>query len=207
METIVTNLPSRQEIIDLAWAMENPNNRALRSDGYYEIYPDPNGKDWNVGPGLLVGTTVPRKAKYTRQELDDAAYKFGLDSLSAIGKAFNEHYGNEQNPDPWNSVDSKLKLLMLDTRYQNGSVPQEKWPNLYDAVYKNDIIKALQQSRATFENNGVKKPDNDRVRRRVAHLFPSELAFSIDKKTQSPVIYKIAQAKKKGGKLFPKRMW
>lgn len=166
-----SSLPTREQIVSMVWQTENPNHRGRLPNGLYQAYDDPNGEDLNVGPGLKVGDGIGRKKYYTRQELEDAAYQFGLDSLNAIAKSYNDYYGTNDNPTPFNDVDHKLKLLMLDTRYQNGRLPQEDWPSLYEAVKNGDIIEALRQSRSTFTRDGQKHYDNDRVRRRADSLW------------------------------------
>ena len=126
--------PSKAQIVRSAWDNENPFNKGLLKNGIYEQYDDPNGEGRDVGPGLLVGATISDKKLYTRQELDDAAYAFGMEGLASIGKAYNEKYGTEKFPTPFDTVSVAPKLLLLDTRYQNGRLPIANWPSLYQSI-------------------------------------------------------------------------
>ena len=171
----------------MAWDNENPSRRGLQSNGLYAVYTDPNGRGLNVGPGLKVGASIGSKKQYTKEELDNAAYQFGLDSLKSIGESYNNYYGTNDNPTPFDDVDDRLKLLMLDTSYQNGSLPQEKWPKLYEAVKAGNIPVALQQTRSTFMRNGKKYYDNDRVRRRAA-LYPEYTVDFKDNSAELPIV-------------------
>ena len=120
LNTTVNNDPTMEQILQLAWQSENPNNRGLNADGTYSPYPDPKGGGlMDVGPGILVGTTIPNKKSYTRQELDDVAYQYGLDSLKKIEAAYNAYYGDGA----FDNVPAANRLIMLDTRYRTGSLP------------------------------------------------------------------------------------
>lgn len=177
---------SKEQIVNLAWQAENPSNKGLNSNGTYSKYPDPSGKKdskgnplYDVGPGILVGTSISEKPFYTKAELDEGAYNYGLKGLSKIEKSYNEVYGNGE----FDKVDPSLKLIMLDTRYRAGALPQAKYPNLYQAVHDRDTIKALQESRTTFiDRNNRKVPDNDRVRRLAEHLYPGMFDITFDSK-------------------------
>lgn len=164
-------VPTREQIINTAWQNENPNNEGLNKNGTYSKYLDPNGKGYDVGPGLLVGSAIEDKDFYTKEELDEAAYQYGLTGLNNIGKDYNELYGTDSFTNPFDTVSVAPKLLMLDTRYQNGTLPAKKWPSLYKAISEGNWGEALRQSRSTFTRNGVKYYDNDRVRRRADSLF------------------------------------
>ena len=164
--------PSKAQIVRSAWDNENPFNKGLLKNGMYEQYDDPNGEGRDVGPGLLVGATIPDKKLYTRQELDDAAYAFGMEGLASIGKAYNEKYGIEKFPTPFDTVSVAPKLLLLDTRYQNGRLPIANWPSLYQSIADGNWAEALKNSRSTYIKDGVKYYDNDRVRRRAESIFP-----------------------------------
>ncbi len=183
-ETSSKKTPTREEIINAAWRAENPINQGLQKDGTYETYPDPNGEDLNAGAGLLVGVTIPKKKIYTKKELDDSAYQYGLRSLKAIGDAYNRVKGNSNMRTPWDTVSVSPKLLMLDTRYQNGNLNPNKWPNLYQAIADGDYAKALRESRSTYKKEGVIHYDNDRVRRRAEIFFPNQ--FEVTFKKDSP---------------------
>lgn len=75
-------------------------------------------------------------------------------------------------PTPWDTVSVAPKLLMLDTRYQNGSLPLSKWPSLYRAVSKGNWGEAIRQTRSTYtDKSGKTHYDNDRVRRRADTIF------------------------------------
>lgn len=181
--------PTRQQIVSLAWNNENPNNVGLQSDGTYVQYPDPNGKDKDVGPGLLVGTAIADKPRYTRKELNDATYKYGLQSLKNIGDAYNAKYGTDAFPNPFDTVSVEPQLLLMDTRYQNGSLPIDKWPNLYDAVARGDWASALRESRSTYKNGNTTHYDNDRVRRRADEIFPGMFDVTVEKDSpKEPVV-------------------
>lgn len=166
------SIPSKAQIVRSAWENENPFNIGLLKNGMYEQYDDPNGEGRDAGPGLLVGATIPDKKLYTRQELDDAAYAFGMEGLASIGKAYNEKYGTEKFPAPFDTVSVAPKLLLLDTRYQNGRLPIANWPSLYQSVADGNWAEALKNSRSTYIKDGVKYYDNDRVRRRSESIFP-----------------------------------
>ena len=177
-------MPSKAQIVRSAWDNENPFNKGLLKNGMYEQYDDPNGEGRDVGPGLLVGATIPDKKLYTRQELDDAAYVFGMEGLASIGKAYNEKYGTEKFPTPFDTVSVAPKLLLLDTRYQNGRLPIANWPALYQSVADGNWAEALKNSRSTYIKDGVKHYDNDRVRRRAESIFPRmfDVIFTPDSK-------------------------
>lgn len=176
--------PSKAQIVRSAWDNENPFNIGLLKNGMYEQYDDPNGEGRDVGPGLLVGATIPDKKLYTRQELEDAAYAFGMEGRASIGKAYNEKYGTEKFPTPFDTVSVAPKLLLLDTRYQNGRLPIANWPALYQSVADGNWAEALKNSRSTYIKDGVKHYDNDRVRRRAESIFPGmfDVIFTPDSK-------------------------
>ena len=182
--------PSKAQIVRSAWDNENPFNKGLLKNGMYEQYDDPNVEGRDVGPGLLVGATIPDKKLYTRQELDDAAYAFGMEGLASIGKAYNEKYGTEKFPTPFDTVSVAPKLLLLDTRYQNGRLPIENWPSLYQSIADGNWAEALKNSRSTYIKDGVKHYDNDRVRRRAESIFPGmfDVIFTPDSKEFPKVI-------------------
>ena len=182
--------PSKAQIVRSAWNNENPFNIGLLKNGMYEQYDDPNGEGRDVGPGLLVGATIPDKKLYTRQELDDAAYAFGMEGLASIGKAYNEKYGTEKFPTPFDTVSVAPKLLLLDTRYQNGRLPIANWPALYQSVADGNWAEAIKNSRSTYIKDGVKHYDNDRVRRRAESIFPGmfDVIFTPDSKEFPKVI-------------------
>lgn len=182
--------PSKEQIVNIAWEIENPTRKGLRSDGRYDPYPDPNGEGNDVGAGLFIGRGIKyQKEPYTLEQINDAAYDFGLKGLEAIGDEYNKVYGNANMPNPWDTVSVKPKLLLLDTRYQNGSLPQEKWPSLYNAVARGDWAEALRQSRSKFDKNGVTYYDNDRVRRRAQEIFPGMFDVSYIKNSKKlPII-------------------
>lgn len=180
----VNKTPTKEAIVGAAWQNENPNNVGYKNGLYYP-YKDPNGRGMNVGPGLLVGVAIPEKESYTKEELDEAAYTYGLNSLNAIGQAFNEKYGTTELATPFDTVSIAPKLLALDTRYQNGSLPVSGWPSFYKALAEGNWAEALKQSRSTYTDaKGVKHYDNDRVRRRAEALFPNmfNVTFKPDSK-------------------------
>lgn len=184
------SIPSKVQIVRSVWDNENPFNKGLLKNGMYEQYDDPNGEGRDVGPGLLVGVTIPDKKLYTRQELDDAAYAFGMEGLASIGKAYNEKYGTENFPTPFDTVSVAPKLLLLDTRYQNGRLPIANWPSLYQSIADGNWAEALKNSRSTYIKDGVKHYDNDRVRRRAESIFPGmfDVIFTPDSKEFPKVI-------------------
>lgn len=187
----VNKTPSKEAIVSAAWQNENPNNVGYKNGLYYS-YKDPNDRGMNVGPGLLVGVAIPEKESYTKEELDAAAYTYGLNSLNAIGQAFNEKYGTTELATPFDTVSIAPKLLALDTRYQNGSLPVSGWPSFYQALAEGNWAEALKQSRSTYiDAKGVKHYDNDRVRRRAEALFPNmfNVTFKPDSK-ELPVVTK-----------------
>lgn len=195
-------IPTREEIIKAAWDNENPNRKGKNKDGTYSQYPDPNGKGMDVGPGLLVGKGIKDQKTYTQKEVEDAAYKFGASGLKAIGDEYNAKYGSKAMPSPWDTVSAAPKMLMLDTRYQNGNLPQSKWPSLYQAVADGNWGEAIKQSRSTFtDKKNVKHYDNDRVRRRAETLFPGmfDVTYIKDSKTMPEVKKKekVSQVTKK----------
>ena len=184
------SMPSKVQIVKSAWDNENPFNKGLLKNGMYEQYDDPNGEGRDAGPGLLVGATIPDKKLYTRQELDDAAYAFGMEGLTSIGKAYNEKYGTEKFPTPFDTVSVAPKLLLLDTRYQNGRLPIANWPSLYQSIADGNWAEALKNSRSTYIKDGVKHYDNDRIRRRAESIFPGmfDVIFTPDSKEFPKVI-------------------
>ena len=180
-------IPSKTQIVQAAWANENPTNRGFQRNGLWGQYDDPKGNGLkNAGPGLLVGATIPNKKEYTKQELDNAAYTFGLEGLASIGDSYNEKYGTKAFPTPFDTVSVAPKLLMLDTRYQNGRLPIGSWPALYQAVADGNWAEAIKQSRSTYvTDDGVKHYDNDRVRRRAESIFPE--MFDVSFIADSPI--------------------
>lgn len=181
--------PTKQQIVNAAWANENPTNRGYKN-GKYTPYPDPNGRGQDVGPGLLIGKGIQNKTSYTKDELDNTAYAIGQKALQNIGDAYNKRYGSKNYPTPFDTVSVAPKLLMLDTRYQNGTLPIDKWPSLYQAVADGDWGEAIKQSRSTYKDKAGKVHyDNDRVRRRAETIFPNmfDVNFIKDSKT-APVV-------------------
>lgn len=197
MPSAAAVMPTRQQIVQTAWQNENPNNKGLNANGTYSRYKDPNGKGWDVGPGLLINETISDKKTYTKQELDEAAYQFGKTGLQKIGEHYNQAYGTPEMPTPFDTVSVAPKLLMLDARYQNGSLPISGWPSLYKAVSEGNWGEALRQSRATFSDDKGKHYDNDRVRRRADSLFPG--MFNVTFKSDSKELPTVTKKKADGG--------
>lgn len=46
--------------------MENEHGVGMNADGTYSRYQDPNGRDYGVGPGLVIGSAIEDKPFYTR---------------------------------------------------------------------------------------------------------------------------------------------
>ena len=179
--------PTDAQIINGIWANENPSNRGYNSTtGMYTSFPDPNGKDKLIGPGLKVGSTVEDRP-YTRKELDAIALRYGRKSLQTIGDEYNSVYGTSEFPTPWDTVSVAPKLLMQDVRTRTGKLPQKKWPNLYKAVSEGNQIRMLQESRTKFKRDGIEYPDNDRVRRSAETFFPGMFDVSYEKDSWDPV--------------------
>lgn len=156
---------SRKFIVDTMWAMENPYNKGLNKDGTYSPYGDPNGKDQDVGPGILL-SNLPYKEQYTKQELEDYVYNKVLKGRDSIRQSFDKKYGTGE----YDKLDESRKYILDDVRYRNGTVSQAEWPSLYQAIYDNNIIDALVNSRTTFKNKAGY--DNSRVERLAQKLYP-----------------------------------
>lgn len=188
--------PSKQQMVDMAWASENPNNKGYnKTKNIYTKYEDPNGKGFDVGPGLFVGKGIKDKSYYTKEELDEASYQYGLTSLSKIADEYNGYYGTEKEPTPFDYVPTEAKLLLLDTRYQNGSLSQKDWPSLYKAVRDKNYGEALRQSRSKFtDGKGIVHRDNDRVRRRADYLYPGQYEVTFEKDSEElPTVTRIKE--------------
>lgn len=179
--------PTNAQLAAALWAVENPTN-----DGYnaktkkYGKFPDPNGVDWLIGPGLKIGDTVEDR-EYTKAELDKIAATYSRKSLESIGKSYNEVYGTKDFPTPFDTVSVAPKMLMNDVRFRVGRLPQSGYPKLYQAVADGDWAKAIQESRTKFQNNGVWLPDNDRVRRVAETYFPGMFDVSYKPGSWDPV--------------------
>ena len=179
--------PTNAQLAAALWAVENPTN-----DGYnaktkkYGKFPDPNGVDWLIGPGLKVGDTVEDR-EYTKAELDKIAATYSRKSLESIGKSYNEVYGTKDFPTPFDTVSVAPKMLMNDVRFRVGRLPQSGYPKLYQAVADGDWAKAIQESRTKFQRNGVWLPDNDRVRRVAETYFPGMFNVSYKPGSWDPV--------------------
>ncbi len=160
----------RNTILSHLWAMENPYNKGLNEDGTYSPYGDPNGRDQNVGPGILL-SNLPTKTKYTKQELEDFAYSKILDGRSKIKKSFDDAYGVGE----YDKLDEARKYILDDVRYRNGTVSRDAWPSLYQAIYDNDIVKALSNARTAFKNDEgiIIGWDNGRIERLAKQFYPN----------------------------------
>lgn len=66
---------------------------------------------------MFVGKTIENKKEYTKEELDEAVAKLGIEGLNNIGKSYNETFRSPGRMSPWDEVPANVKLLMLDTRY------------------------------------------------------------------------------------------
>ena len=164
------NPESRKFILDSLWAMENPYGQGLNRDGSYGPYGDPNGSDQDVGPGILL-SNLPVKNSYTKQELEDYAYSKVLEGRSKIRQSFDEKYGQGA----YDKLDETRKYIMDDVRYRYGTVSQSEWPNLYQAIYDNDVVKALTNARTKFKNRKgeVIGWDNGRIERLAQYFYPN----------------------------------
>ena len=183
----VASADNKKSILDSLWAMENPYGKGLNRDGTYSPYGDPNGTDQDVGPGILL-SNLPRKDKYTKQELEDYAYTKALEGRAKIRKSFDEAYGLGE----YDKLDEARKYILDDVRYRNGTVSQNDWPSLYQAIYDNDIIKALTNARTTFKNEKgvIAGWDNDRVRRLAEHFYPDIVVEHKGNKSNYLKVYK-----------------
>lgn len=163
------NPESRKFVLDSLWAMENPYGQGLNRDGTYSPYGDPNGRDQDVGPGILL-SSLPRKDKYTKQELEDYAYAKTLEGRNKIRESFDKVYGLGE----YDKLDEARKYILDDVRYRNGTVSQSEWPSLYQAIYDNDVVKALTNARTKFKNEKgeVIGWDNGRIERLAQHFYP-----------------------------------
>ena len=163
------NPESRKFILDSLWAMENPYGQGLNRDGSYGPYGDPNGNDQDVGPGILL-SNLPVKNSYTKQELEDYAYTKILEGRDKIRQSFDEKYGQGE----YDKLDDARKYIMDDVRYRYGTVSQSEWPNLYQAIYDNDVVKALTNARTKFKNKKgeVIGWDNGRIERLAQYFYP-----------------------------------
>lgn len=160
---------SRKFVLDSLWAMENPYGQGLNRDGTYSPYGDPNGSDQDVGPGILL-SNLPVKKSYTKQELEDYAYSKILEGRNKIRQSFDEKYGQGE----YDKLDDARKYIIDDVRYRYGTVSQSEWPNLYQAIYDNDIEKALTNARTKFKNKKgeVIGWDNGRIERLAQYFYP-----------------------------------
>lgn len=165
----IKTVDNRKPILDALWAMENPYGQGLNRDGTYSPYGDPNGKDQDVGPGILL-SNLPVKNSYTKQELEDYAYTKILEGRDKIRQSFDEKYGQGE----YDKLDEARKYILDDVRYRNGTVSQSEWPSLYQAIYDNDVVKALTNARTKFKNEKgeVIGWDNGRIERLTQHFYP-----------------------------------
>lgn len=165
----VATTDNKKSILDSLWAMENPYEKGLNRDGTYSPYGDPNGTDQDVGPGILL-SNLPRKDKYTKQELEDYAYTKALEGRNKIRESFDKVYGLGE----YDKLDEARKYILDDVRYRNGTVSQSEWPSLYQAIYDNDVVKALTNARTKFKNEKgeVIGWDNGRIERLAQHFYP-----------------------------------
>lgn len=181
------NPESRKFIIDALWAMENPYSQGLNKDGTYSPYGDPNGEDQDVGPGILL-SNLPFKESYTKQELEDYAYAKVLEGRNKIRQSFDAKYGEGE----YDKLDDIRKYIMDDVRYRYGTVAQSEWPNLYQAIYDNDIIKALTNARTKFRNKKgeVVGWDNGRIERLAQYFYPDVVVEHKGNKNTYLKVYK-----------------
>lgn len=165
-----------QEIADFFWAMENENHEGLNPDGTYSRFRDPNGRDWDVGPGLVVGKTIEDKPFYTKEEIDRAVNKYYNDSMGKTRIGYDLKYGKGS----FDRLDDASKMVIMDVIYrvgQNG-VNQKTWPSLFQAAHDNDTLNMLQQSRTRFkDDSGVQHYDNARVKRVGEYLYPDMFEY------------------------------
>ena len=179
--------PTDAQLAAALWAVENPTNTGYNAKTKkYGKFPDPNGIDWLIGPGLKVGDTVEDR-EYTKAELDKIAAAYSRKSLESIGKSYNEVYGTKDFPTPFDTVSVAPKMLMNDVRFRVGRLPQSGYPKLYQAIADGDWAKAIQESRTKFQRNGVWLPDNDRVRRVAETYFPGMFNVSYKPGSWDPV--------------------
>ena len=165
----IKTVDNRKPILDALWAMENPYGQGLNRDGSYGSYGDPNGSDQDVGPGIIL-SNLPVKKSYTKDELEDYAYTKILEGRDKIRQSFDEKYGQGE----YDKLDDARKYIMDDVRYRYGTVSQSEWPNLYQAIYDNDVEKALTNARTKFKNKKgeVIGWDNGRIERLAQYFYP-----------------------------------
>lgn len=192
----------QDEIADFFWQMENPNNVGLNQDnGMYYKYRDPNGKNWDVGPGLVIGKAIEDKPYYTREELNRAAYKYHMDAMDKLAPLYDEKYGSGT----FGNIDDRSKLVASDVMYrvgQNGVNP-EKWPSMFDAINSGNTAMMLQQSRSKFKDkNNIQNYDNARVKRLGEYLYPGEFEYIFRNSLDPNIRVKRVEQKKNGGYLF-----
>ena len=192
---------SQDEIADFFWQMENPNNVGLNQDnGMYYKYRDPNGKDWDVGPGLVIGSAIEDKPYYTKEELDRAAYRYHMDAMDKLAPLYDEKYGYGA----FSNIDDRSKLVASDVMYrvgQNGVTPSS-WPNMFDAINSGNTAMMLQQSRSKFKDgNNVQNYDNARVKRLGEYLYPGEFEYIFRNSLDPNIRVRKVEQKKNGGYL------
>ena len=192
---------SQDEIADFFWQMENPNNVGLNQDnGMYYKYRDPNGKDWDVGPGLVIGKTIDDKPYYTKEELDRAAYMYHMDAMDKLAPLYDEKYGYGA----FGNIDDRSKLVASDVMYrigQNGVTPSS-WPSMFDAINSGNTAMMLQQSRSKFKDgNNVQNYDNARVKRLGEYLYPGEFEYIFRNSLDPNIRVRKVEQKKNGGYL------
>lgn len=192
---------SQGEISDFFWQMENPNNVGLNQDnGMYYRYRDPNGKDWDVGPGLVIGKAIEDKPYYTKEELDRAAYRYHMDAMDKLAPLYDEKYGYGA----FGNIDDRNKLVASDVMYrvgQNGVTPSS-WPSMFDAINSGNTAMMLQQSRSKFKDkNNVQNYDNARVKRLGEYLYPGEFEYIFRNSLDPNIRVRKVEQKKNGGYL------
>lgn len=193
---------SQDEIVDFFWQMENPDHRGLNQEnGMYYKYRDPNGKDWDVGPGLVIGKAIEDKPYYTKEELDRAAYGYHMDAMDKLAPLYDEKYGSGT----FGNIDDRSKLVASDVMYrvgQNGVNP-EKWPNMFDAINSGNTAMMLQQSLSKFKDkNNVQNYDNARVKRLGEYLYPGEFEYIFRNSLDPNLRVNKVEQKSNGGYLF-----
>lgn len=87
------NKKSLPEIAEFFWEMENPDHVGLQDDGTYKPYGDPNGRDKDAGPGLVVGSAIDVRPSYTKGYLDTVSYNYFNNSMNKIGFLYDKKYG------------------------------------------------------------------------------------------------------------------
>lgn len=183
---------TNQQIIDHAWAVENPTRRGLNPDGTWSQYPDPAGGGlMNVGAGSLVDNEAARKAGrigvvpdkkfYTTKEVNEPWIKNYQEGWPNIAKSYDEKYGTRAYPHPSDTINPQTRLLAVSTRGKTGKLKQTKWPAFYQAIADGDIAKQLIESRTKFGEN-EDQFDNDRIRREAEALWPGRFSVTWDEK-------------------------